>query len=39
MYTDATVKSMVNGVSNKTLLDRQKGSLRKINSEMFFLGK
>ena len=38
MYTDATVKSMVKGVSNKTLLDRERGSLRKINSEMFFLG-
>ena len=38
IYTDATVKSMVRGASNKTLLDRRKGSLRKINSEMFFLG-
>ena len=38
IYTDATVKSMVRGISNKTLLDKRRGSLRKINSEMFFLG-
>ena len=38
IYTDATVKSMVKGVSNKILLNREKGNLRKINSEMFFLG-
>ncbi len=37
IYTDATVKSMVKGVSNKTLLDKERGSLRKLNSEMFLL--
>ena len=39
IYTNATVKEMLSGVRNSNLLDRDRGELRKIKTERFYLGK
>ncbi len=38
IYLNATVKPILKGGTNKTLLDREKGNLRLIQSEEYYLG-